>query len=502
MTRSASDVVGEIKLTPDSGLVDSLGTKHTLESAIADLVDNSLDAGAEKIIVRLLTKNGYLTQVETIDDGHGMNAQEIDRALTIGHRREYSSSDLGHFGMGLKAASFGNAEELTVWSKRNGHDPVGRRIRRQDFARDFSCDILSTDAARKFFRQRRALAATASATAVVWTRPRNAFVGTDPTEANAWLERTANSLRMHLGLTFHRLIESGEAQLSVVVDEISRSPSNPGTPVLAIDPFGYPASGHPDYPRTLSARTGNSRIQLHCHIWPPKIDKTGFRIGNRTGRDHQGFFVYRNNRLLKAGGWSSVTASTAQRQLARVVIDEPEALGTFITMNPEKDGVKFEPAFLQSVLKAKSKDGTTFSQYLETAEGVHRTASKRSAKRKPAIPALVGFDPLLRKRIASELPMIAIDPMSIKWKRLPPGQFLDADHPTRTLWLNNRYRKLFAPQGGSLNDAPTLKAALYLLTHEIFEGEYLGSRDRDNLNLWNAILGETARSEIARLEND
>lgn len=495
MAKLPNDVVGQIKLTPDSGLVDSLGTKHTLESGIADLVDNSIDAGAKKVFIRLLTKKGYLFQVEAIDDGNGMGPKELDRALTIGHRRQYSDNDLGHFGLGLKAASFGNADILTLWSKQEGQDAVGRRINRQDFAKDFNCEILSDTSARAFFYRRRRLADLDFGTAVVWNNPRNAYIGNDETDAGEWLEKTANALRIHLGVIFHRLIESDAVRITVLVDELSSSMANSGIPVLPINPFGYPTSGHTDYPKTLTVRTRESRIKLQCHIWPPKNDTTGFRIGNRTGREHQGFYVYRNDRLLKLGGWAQVTTSSAQRQLARVVIDEQEALSTFITINPEKDGVKFEPAFLQSILRAKASDGTTFQDYLDDAESIHKSASRRVAKRKPAISAKTGFNPDLRTRISEELPMIPDDSMSIKWKRLPASMFIEADHPAKTLWINSRYRKLFAPQGGSLNDTPALKSILYLLTHQIFEGEYLGPRDKDNLNLWNSIIGSAAHME-------
>ena len=44
---------------------------------------------------------------------------------------------------------------------------------------------------------------------------------------------------------------------------------------------------------------------------------------------------------------------------------------------------------------------------------------------------------------------------------MPTGEFLDVDLPGKTLWLNSRYRGLFAPDGGSLNDAPVLKALMY-----------------------------------------
>src|SRR3954469_21415762 len=138
-TRSGQtgDVVDRITLAPDAGLVKSLGANHTLESAIADIVDNSIDAGASRISIRLLTAQDRLVEVEILDNGRGMDDTAITGAMTIGHQREYVETDLGHFGMGLKAASFGHSDVLTVWSSAPGGTPVGRRIRRADFSKDF-----------------------------------------------------------------------------------------------------------------------------------------------------------------------------------------------------------------------------------------------------------------------------------------------------------------------------------------------------------------------------
>ena len=71
----------------------------------------------------------------------------VDTIKLAPDRREYGSNDLGHFGLGLKAASFGHADVLTVWSSKYGAAPIGRRIRKADFSKDFSCQRLSTEAA-------------------------------------------------------------------------------------------------------------------------------------------------------------------------------------------------------------------------------------------------------------------------------------------------------------------------------------------------------------------
>ncbi|MCD2441444.1 ATP-binding protein [Agromyces sp. SYSU K20354] len=492
---SAEDIVDVIRLAPDAGLVNSLGTNHTLESAIADLVDNSIDAGARRVSVRLLTSDDRLTEVEVLDDGRGMDTARVDAAMTIGYQRDYQPGDLGHFGMGLKAASFGHSDILTVWSAQEEGDPVGRRIRRADFSKDFSCEVLASARARERAQARLTILGSERGTTVVWNGIRNAYRGSSSSEARNWLSARSDALRAHLGVTFHRLLADGRLELDVLVDELDVALEAPGIPVLPIDPFSYASSGNPRYPKKLMASGANHTVEMSCHIWPAKADVTGFRIGSKTGEKFQGFYIYRHDRLLQAGGWSDAAHEAPARQLARVLIDDDGALGTFLTMNPEKSGMKFEPSFHDAISGATAIDGTTFIEFLQDAESTYAEATKRNRGRKPAIRPDKGLPPGVRKRVGSELPLIDGDSVDLKWKTMPIGEFFDVDYPARTVWLNSRYRALFAPQGGSLNDAPVVKTLLYLLSHHIFEGKQLGSRDKDDIALWKSLLGAAVVAE-------
>ena len=206
-------------------------------------------------------------------------------------------------------------------------------------------------------------------------------------------------------------------------------------------------------------------------------------------------YIYRHDRLLQVGGWSHTATPMPARQLARVVIEDTGAIGPFVTMNPEKSGLKFEPIFHDAINKAEAADGTTFLTFLQDAESIYTEANKRKRRRKPAIRPDKGVAPAVRKKIGSELSFIDGDAVDVKWKRMPEGEFFDVDLAAKTLWLNNRYRSLFAPHGGSLNDAPVIKALLYLLTHHVFEGQLLGSRDKDEILLWKSVLGAAVLAE-------
>ena len=88
------------------------------------------------------------------------------------------------------------------------------------------------------------------------------------------------------------------------------------------------------------------------------------------------------------------------------------------------------------------------------------------------------------------------EPIHIRWQDFVDCSFLEIDREERVIRLNRRYRgAVTGDRGTSLNDAPLLKAALYLLLNELFQGEYLGAKQKDNVKLWNTILAAAAKVE-------
>ena len=102
---------------------------YDLPAAVADLVDNSIDAGARSVEVTLHDA-GSGSWVRIADDGLGMRPAELDEAMRYGSERSYTGSDLGCFGLGLKTASLSQARCLTVASRRGPRGWLG--IRRWD----------------------------------------------------------------------------------------------------------------------------------------------------------------------------------------------------------------------------------------------------------------------------------------------------------------------------------------------------------------------------------
>lgn len=489
-------ISGSVALPPDPRALDGLGRNHSLQTAIADLVDNSIDAQASDVLVRFVRRAGRLRALYVVDNGHGMGPGEIDIAMTVGGRRSYGQSDLGRFGIGLKSASFSQAHAVTVISKTLSAHPVGRRWAVGDVRRDFLCDVVPDEFCVGEFDRSWPLTETGSGTVVRWDEVSGFPATDDPVRVEKFLTQTVAAIRQHLGVVLHRILEAGRVRIAVDVEDVDSAYPGPRFEVEPINPFGYSRSGHAAYPKDLVATSTEYKIAFRCHIWPGRSRVPQFRLGE-TPAEYQGMYFYRNDRLLHTGGdWGGVHATDARLQLARVVVDlDDDVLGLF-RMNPEKSRVLTGPDFAALAEQAVAEDGTRFADYLAEAEQVYRQSRQRTRSRKSMIPPGKGFAPRLRATLEEEIPLLEREEgINIKWRRFYRDAFFEVDRERRTLWLNQAYRPDAAGERHTVNDAPILKALLYLLIEDAFEGDYLGAKDKDNIELWQEILTSAAKSE-------
>ncbi len=99
---------------------------YSLETAIADILDNSISANARNIYINRIWKGGQ-SVITIMDDGDGMNSNEIIQAMRPGAQNplaDRAETDLGRFGLGLKTASFSQCRKLSLLSKRKDESPA------------------------------------------------------------------------------------------------------------------------------------------------------------------------------------------------------------------------------------------------------------------------------------------------------------------------------------------------------------------------------------------
>src|SRR5438034_400525 len=94
---------------------------YSFEAAVADVIDNSVDARATNVLVRVITTRSGHLDLAIWDDGSGMDEKTLKEAMRFGADVSQEIARLGKFGLGLKLASLSQAREVRVASSKNGH---------------------------------------------------------------------------------------------------------------------------------------------------------------------------------------------------------------------------------------------------------------------------------------------------------------------------------------------------------------------------------------------
>lgn len=326
--------MAELTLTPNApALIESMrAVGYSLESAVADLVDNSISAGARSIRVEFRPFGE--TYVAVIDDGVGMAPDELTEAMRHGGRSPLdarSAHDLGRFGLGLKTASLSQCRNLTVVSLRN--ETLSARCWDLDLVAKRDAWVLKvpdSDAEIRKLPHVQDLLGLGHGTVVIWQALDRLAAGEVSVESALGMKM--DRVRDHLALVFHRYL-IGEIGLPCVCIEINNNPVQP------IDPF---LSAHKAtqllYEDVFEVEGSEIRVQPYILPHISKLTQEELRLaGGEEGlRRNQGFYVYRNRRLIIRGTWFRLTRAEELTKLARVRVDIPNALDHLWTLDIKK----------------------------------------------------------------------------------------------------------------------------------------------------------------------
>jgi hypothetical protein len=336
--KAASGGDGEVAMTAlptalPAALLESLRSiGYTLDTALADIIDNSITAEAERISICFLWNKGN-PWIAICDDGLGMSSEELNDAMRFGSRGPRSkrdSNDLGRFGLGMKTASISQCRRLTVVSKQNNSIAasewnLGAMI--QSGAMEWSQRALSLDtlppAEILAVLVAQQLKNPSSGTVVLWQNL-DISLG-DPEEANGEKRFSANmdSARKHLELVFHRFLSPAVGKKKVIVDFN-------GAVLEAFDPFGSSVPARQELP-SETIRVQGEEILVQPYVLPHLIKAASVSEYQKLAGDdgylhNQGFYIYRNQRLIIKATWFRLIPKDELNKLIRIRVDIPNTL--------------------------------------------------------------------------------------------------------------------------------------------------------------------------------
>lgn len=346
---------------------------YDFASAIADLVDNSIEAEATLVAIDI-EFDGDDSWVRIADNGKGMNPEELKEAMRYGSEREYHEDELGKFGLGLKTASLSQCQRLSVASRTNRN-----RAEISAFCWDLE-HIEKTNRWEILPLERNGLGPNISqplkdttGTVVLWQHLDRVLGYKHPYDepARKRLSSMCRELEQHLAMVFHRFIdgEVPKKKLKILIN---------GNEIQPWDPFARKESKTRvvHHVRLKLEHEGViGWVMLEPFVLPHQNDFSSiaaFRIasGPSSWNQQQGFYIYRANRLIQSGGWCRLRTADEHTKLARVALSFSPNLDDAFKINVAKMRVQL-PAQIREEVEEVIKP------VIKLAQETYRRGSRR-----------------------------------------------------------------------------------------------------------------------------
>ena len=340
-------MANNIQLSPHpAALIESLRSiGYTAETALADIIDNSITANAAHITIQFRWKEKD-SWIAIIDDGHGMSSEELTNAMRFGSSsplEDRDKNDLGRFGLGMKTASISQCRQLTVASKYK----EGINVRQWDLDKiskqksdDWLLSILSDGDVKNDTLLSELinnhLAKKNAGTILLWRQLDTSLVGEHMHHDENRFNEIMDTSRKHLETVFHRFLSPGPGQISTHMDFN-------GSALIAFDPFGPPVNARQE----LTAEDiiiDQHTIKVQPYVLPhhSKVSRSEYikYAGEAGYLANQGFYIYRNKRLIVKATWFRLIKKEEMNKLIRIRVDIPNSLDHLWSINVNKSQVR------------------------------------------------------------------------------------------------------------------------------------------------------------------
>lgn len=437
---------------------------YSLETAIADIIDNSISAYAKNIYINRLWRGGQ--SVITIkDDGEGMNSSEIIQAMRPGAQNplsDRSETDLGRFGLGLKTASFSQCRKLSVLSKRKNYEPAFWSWDLDYVAKSDKWELLQW-MPEEFTAE---LDGLYSGTLIVWSDldrvlpPQTAEIDDS---AKRKFSDALDKVKNHIAMTFHRFIEEKAVKIFWGEHEIEEW-----------NPFCTNETKTQEQP----TESINSGAKMKGYVLPYKNNFSSEQAYKKAEGMNgypamQGFYVYRGKRLLLAGDWLGLFRKEEHYKLVRIQIDLPNKLDTEWQIDIKKSKA-YPPAVCREQLESYAKAVRTIGSevYRHRGKILKQRAGQNfqplwlEKKKDNKWSFVVNREHLMiqdLKTLAKEKPEHAIEKLL---------KFLEEAIPTKTIYINEAQGEETQKTPFSDVDTNLIKEVLVLMyNNQIAQGK-------------------------------
>jgi hypothetical protein len=455
-------------------------TGYNFRTAAADIIDNSIAAKADHVNVEITLRQNGRKLVYFGDNGDGMDALGIHRAMRYGAPERENPESLGKFGLGLKTASSSVCLKYTLISRKGPDQELAKLAWDLDYvAQQKKWEMLKEPVAPDEQERFEELCGD-KGTLLIWEKcDRILTKDYDPgsSKEQAAIKRLAESLVQHLSLVYHRFLDTAddrERNVSIVVNQIPVDPWNPFYPARSEQVLAEKKQKLVVEMPDGSEEIANIRAWIlpHRSEMTKDEEKTHARISNRA----QGFYVYREGRLIQDGSWMEVFgANEPHTSLLRIEFDFGHELDDAFRIDVKKSRILFHPdlgeglkELLQPIYREAEKRARRQNREQTNVRQIdHTSANKNIADTSSASKAQVtSVDPATQSAVISNNMGSKIKlKLAVQSNVSPDTVYVDAVEDINT-------GELWQPALRSAGDSGHMPAVLLNKHHDFYQKIY------------------------------
>ena len=344
----------KMELLPDPvRMVEGLrDTGYQFNTAVADVLDNSIAAEASFVDVLLNMDYRGNISLEIYDDGVGMDRNDLINAMKYGSSPRPSPASLGKFGLGLKTASTAFCRRLSVISRSKAGDPLIRATWDLDHVRDVNkWELLIDSPSKEQVGAFEKVIGDRSGTLVVWSkvdRLLKNYTNLAGAHAKKALAKFTGGLRLHLSTIFQRFLDPSDTRERNVKILLNAED------VIAWDPFCASESQvvSEDTPEVELPDGQIAKFTMKAYVLPRKeeFSTSDAAKAARISNTNQGIFIYRENRLIHGPDWLRMFSKEPHFSLLRVEFSFDHLLDDAFQIDIKKSQIILNEALYDHIL--------------------------------------------------------------------------------------------------------------------------------------------------------
>jgi hypothetical protein len=323
-------------------------TGYEFDTAIADIVDNSIAANATKVDLQLAMDFRGNIRLSIADNGDGMDLDGLKNAMRYGAKKRPNPASLGKYGLGLKTASTAFCRSLTLVSRPSAVDkPLSATWDLDHVAKAQSWSLLLSDTPdEEAIQHLETVASNHAGTVVVWTKVdrlmNKEYQQKGGKPAQKALERRVDGLRSHLSMIYQRFLDTADERARNVKISVN------GLALKAWDPFvrGLSELIAKDSIEAENADGESAEFTVRAYTLPRREEFPTPELAKEAGlsSERQGIYVYRENRLIHESDWLGLYQKEPHYTLLRVEFSFDHKLDDAFQLDIKKSQIILDEA--------------------------------------------------------------------------------------------------------------------------------------------------------------